>query len=110
MDEPVSRSRFATNITVHVLYALRFVKHRERAVVVSDNSRRKQLHRVVMLDRDEILRFMSHGRSSKGLRNIPTRLVGLFDHIGFVYSRVQIGRVFLVVVDVHQSGREASGL
>ena len=106
-----AEAEHAAHIALHVLHALRLVEDRELAVAVPNHRRGKQLHRIVMLGRDEILGLVTHGGSGIGFRRVTTRLLGLFDHVGLVETRMQIGFVaFRLVFDAHQRGREARGL
>ena len=102
-----AEAEHAAQIALHVLHALRLVIDRELAVAVPDDGRGKQLHRIVMLDGDEILGLVTHGGGGIGLRRITARLVGLLDHVGLVESRVQIGGVDIrLVFDTHEGRRE----
>jgi hypothetical protein len=64
-----------------------------------------------MLDWDVVLGFMPYGRRGVGLCGIATRLVGLFNHVGLIDPRVEIGGMCLgVVVDLDQGGRKPGDL
>ena len=103
----------AAEIALHVLHALGLVVDRELAVAVPHHRRGKQLHRIVMLDRDEIFGLVAHLGRRKGLRGVAARLLPGFSdrHKALVALRIQVGDVrLLLVFDAHQRGREARGL
>ena len=50
----------AADVALHVLHALRLVVDGDPAVAVPHDGRGEQLHRIVVLDRDEILGLMAH--------------------------------------------------
>ena len=101
----------AAEIALHVLHALRLVVDGELAVAVPHRGRGEQLHRIVVLGRDEIFGLVAHVGRRKGLRGVAARLLGLLDDEGLVALRMQIGDVrLLLVFDAHQRGGEARGL
>ncbi len=63
----------AAQVLLHVLHALRLVVHRELAAALVDHRRGIQLHRVVMLDRHEVLGLMAHRGCSQRLVRLPAR-------------------------------------
>ncbi len=104
-------AEYAADIALHVLHALRLVVDRQLAVAVPPHRRGKQLHRIVMLDRDEIFGLVAHSGRRIGFRRVAARLIGFVDDEGLIEPRVQVGDVgFRLVFDPDERRREARNL
>ena len=100
----------AAQIALHVLHALGLVIDRQLAAAVPHHGGGKQLHRVVMLGRDEILGLVADIGRGIGLGGIAMRLFGLLDHKGLIALLVEVGdEGLLLILDVNERGRVAGG-
>ena len=96
---------------VDVLDALRLVIDHEFAVAVPDDRACIELHRIVMLGRNEVVRLVLHGRSCKRSCGVAARLVRLLYLGGLAPLGSEIGRkrLLLVIFDPHQRRGEFGG-
>ena len=111
----------AAEVALDVLHPLGLVEDRELAVAFEYRRRGVQLHRVVVLDRDEVFALVAHfGRGERCLgvaarlrrrERVRAGLRGGCQSGRLVPPAVQVGDVrLLVVVDPHQGGREPGDL
>src|SRR4029077_2755750 len=62
-------------------------------------------------NRNEVLGLVAHDRCGNSLPRIAARFVGLFNHVGLIAPRVQIGVVALrLILDTHERGRKTCDL
>lgn len=90
-----------------VLDALRLVVDREAAAAVPDRCRRIELHRVVVLGREDVVGLMANRCPSQRRCGVAARLVRLVHLGGCAAFGFEIGRKrLLLVFDTHARCRE----